>query len=123
MDIAGELDQLRIALGEVNILATLTKAAYDNAEWDGPDPDIVDGIASLLGLISKSAVEAMAAFHVLHAAVADAQPAPATVATERWDYDRARHRARACPPRTRRSSGASARGAPTTASTAAPTTS
>jgi hypothetical protein len=36
-DVAGELDQLRIALGEVDVLATLTKAAYD---WlPGEDAD------------------------------------------------------------------------------------
>lgn len=83
--VAGELDQLRIALGEVDILATLTKAAYDNAEWGEPDPAIVDGIASLLGLIARSAGAAMVAFHRLHGAVADAQPAPAG---EAWDYDK-----------------------------------
>jgi hypothetical protein len=49
------------------------------------DPDIAEGIASLLGLIKKSAMAAMASFHRLHGAVADAAPAPAG---ERWDYDK-----------------------------------
>jgi hypothetical protein len=44
----------------------------------------VERLASVLGLISKSASVAMAAFHRLHGAVADAHPAPAG---ERWDYD------------------------------------
>ena len=74
----GEMDQLRSALGEVTVLASLTKAAFDSAEWDESDPDTVDGIATLLGLIEKSAIEAMAAFRVLDAAAGDAQPAPAT---------------------------------------------
>lgn len=83
--VAAPLDELRIALGEVNILATLTAGAYDSEDWDESDPDIADGIASLLGLIKKSAADAMAAFHRLHGAIADAQPAPAG---ERWDYDK-----------------------------------
>lgn len=40
--VAGELDQLRIALGEVGVLATLTAAAYDSADWMEPDPAVVD---------------------------------------------------------------------------------
>lgn len=32
MNVAGELDQLRIALGEVNILSSLTAATYDEAD-------------------------------------------------------------------------------------------
>jgi hypothetical protein len=84
-DVAGELDQLRIALGEVNILATVTADAYDSEDWDESDPDIAEGIASLLGLIKKSAAAAMAAFHRLHGAVADAAPAPSGT-REAFDY-------------------------------------
>lgn len=80
-DVAGELDQLRIALGETEALAAVTAEAYDRQDWD----DALHGerMASLLGLISKSASGALSVFHRLHAAVADAQPAPAG---ERWDY-------------------------------------
>jgi hypothetical protein len=42
-------------------------------------------MASLLGLIARSASSALSAFHRLHGAVADATPAPAG---ERWDYDK-----------------------------------
>jgi hypothetical protein len=83
--LAGELDELRIALGEVDVLATLTAAAYDSADWGEADPAIVDRIGSLLGLIEKSAGAALAAFHRLHGAVADAAPAQAG---EAWDYDK-----------------------------------
>jgi hypothetical protein len=82
---AEQLDQLRIALGEVNILATLTAGAYDSEDWDESDPDIADGIASLLALIKKSAGAALTAFDRLHSAVADQQSA---LAGERWDYDK-----------------------------------
>jgi hypothetical protein len=63
--IAAPLDELRIALGEVDVLATLITAAYDSADWSGSDPAIVERIASLLGLIAKSAIAALAAFHHL----------------------------------------------------------
>jgi hypothetical protein len=79
------MDQLRIALGEVNILAAVTTDAYDSDDWDDSDPDIAEGIASLLGLIKKSAAAAMAAFHRLHGAVADATPAPPGT-REAFDY-------------------------------------
>ena len=80
--VAGELDQLRIALGEVEALATVTTATYDSADWVESDPATVDRIALLLGLISKSATAALAAYHRLHGAIADAMPAPAG---ETWD--------------------------------------
>jgi hypothetical protein len=81
--LAGELDALRISLAETEVLSTLTTAAYDSADWGDADPAIVDRIGTLLGLIEKSATAALAAFHRLHGAVADAQPAPAG---EAWDY-------------------------------------
>jgi hypothetical protein len=68
-DIATPLDELRIALGEVDTLAMLTRAAYDEADWGGSDPDIVERIACLLGLIEKSSSAAVVAFHRLHGAV------------------------------------------------------
>ena len=81
--VAGEMDALRISLAETEVLSTLTTAAYDSADWGDADPAIVDRIGTLLGLIEKSATAALAAFHRLHGAVADAQPAPAG---EAWDY-------------------------------------
>ena len=67
-DIAAHLDDLRIALGEVDVLASLTAGAFDAEDWVDPDPDTVEGVASLLGLIKKSAAVAKAAFHRLHGA-------------------------------------------------------
>jgi hypothetical protein len=78
-----EMDDLRIALGEVDALSLVTADAYDREDWIRPDSVLVERIASLLGLISKSAGDAMAAFHRLHAAIADAAPAPAG---EAFDY-------------------------------------
>jgi hypothetical protein len=83
--IAEPLDDLRIALGEVDVLSILTAATYDEAGRMDPDPGAIDAVATLLGLIKKSATAALAAYHRLHGAVADAQPAPAG---ERRDYDK-----------------------------------
>jgi hypothetical protein len=73
---------LRVAVGEVDVLAHVTMDVYDGANWGGSDPEVVDRVACLLGLISRSATCAVTAFHRLHTAVADAQPASAG---ERWD--------------------------------------
>jgi hypothetical protein len=80
-DVATELDALRIAVGETEALAAVTAEAYDRQDRDDALHD--ERMASLLGLISKSATGALAAFHRLHGAVADAQPAPAG---EAFDY-------------------------------------
>jgi hypothetical protein len=76
-DLTVRLDALRVAVGEVDVLASVTTDVYDGADWSGSDPEVVDRVACLLGLISRSATSAVTAFHRLHAAVADAQPAPA----------------------------------------------
>jgi hypothetical protein len=55
----------------------VTAESYDRQDFDGADPLYVERLASLLGLTSKAASAAMAAFHRLHGAVADVQPAPA----------------------------------------------
>jgi hypothetical protein len=83
MDLAGRLDQLRIAVGETEALAAVTAESYDRQDWSGADLLHVERLASLLGLISKSASGAMTAFHRLHGAIADAQRAPEG---EYWDY-------------------------------------
>lgn len=80
-----EMDELRIALAEVDVLSVVTAEVYDREDWVRPDSVLVERVASLLGLISKSVSAAMAAFHRLHGAVADAAPAPAT--GETWNYD------------------------------------
>ena len=48
--IAEPLDDLRIALGEVDTLAMLTRAAYDSADWSESDP----AIAELLDLFKRN---------------------------------------------------------------------
>jgi hypothetical protein len=43
----------------VDVLSTLTAAAYDSAGWTDPDPLTVVRFACLLGLIEKSATAAI----------------------------------------------------------------
>lgn len=81
--IAAPLDELRIALGETEALAAVTAEVFDRQDWGDADPLHVERTASLLGLIARSASGALAAFHRLHGAVADAQPVPAG---EAFDY-------------------------------------
>jgi hypothetical protein len=82
--VGAALDQLRISLGEVDALADVTAESFDSSDWGDADPKAVDQIASLLGLLEKSATASMAAFHTLHGAIADAAPAPPG---ERWTED------------------------------------
>lgn len=83
--VAGELDKLRVAIGEVDALAANTTESYDRQDWSGADPLHVERLSHMLGLIAKSATAAMEAFHRLHGAVADAQPAPVPAGVQ-WDY-------------------------------------
>ena len=85
--IAGEMDALRISLSEVDVLTTLTAAAFDGADWGDADSAVVEAMATLLGLIEKSSFQAMQAFQRLHGAVAEATPAPPSTG-EAWDYDK-----------------------------------
>ena len=80
------MDQLRIALGETEALAALTAESYDRQDFAGADQTYVERLASVLGLLATSARGAMAAFHRLHGAVADAEPRPAG---EPWDHSEA----------------------------------
>ena len=84
-NVAVEMDQLRIVLSEVDVLSMLTEATYDQVDWTEPDPEVVEAVATLLGLIKKSASAAMSAYHRLHGAVADAAPAPSGTG-EAFDY-------------------------------------
>jgi hypothetical protein len=74
IDIEAPLGDLRIALLEVDTLATMTKVTFDDADWTEPDPAVVEVISTLLGLIDKSSFQAMNTYHRLRRAVPDTQP-------------------------------------------------
>lgn len=75
-DIEVQLDDLRDALSEVDVLAVLTGQAFDDVDWTVPDSANVEAMATLLRLIDRSSFQAMGAFHRLQRVVADAQPEP-----------------------------------------------
>ena len=84
MAIAAPLDALRVAVAEVEALAALAVHAFDDADWHGTDQQLLERVASVLGVIARSAAAAIIAVNRLHSAIADAQPA---TAGERWDYN------------------------------------
>jgi hypothetical protein len=77
MSVASELEDLRRALDEVDVLAALTRTTFDDVDWTVPDSANVDVMATLLRLIDKSSFSAMQVFHRLKRAIG-AQPAPAS---------------------------------------------
>jgi hypothetical protein len=81
--VAGELDQLRLAVGEVDAIAAVTLKWFDDEDWSGADPALVERAGFMLGAIAKSAALVASKIDGFHVAVADAQPTPAG---ERWDY-------------------------------------
>lgn len=74
-DIEVQLDDLREALSEVDVLAVLTGQTFGEADWMEPDSANVDAVATLLRLIGRSSFAAMSAYHRLHRVVSDAAPA------------------------------------------------
>ena len=83
-DIAAPLQALHVAVAEVEALAALAMHAFDDADWHGGDRPFVERMASVLGVIARSAAFAITSLNRLHSAIADAQPA---TAGERWDYN------------------------------------
>lgn len=59
-DIAAPLNALRIAVAEVEALAVLAGHAFDDANWHGADQQPVERMASVLGVIARSAASANA---------------------------------------------------------------
>jgi hypothetical protein len=84
--VADQLTALRIAAGEVDALAAVTVAWFDDGDWAAADPVLVERLASLLGLVARGAAAMIAAVEKFHGVVADAVPA---TGRDRWDDDRA----------------------------------
>jgi hypothetical protein len=78
------LDELRIAVGEVDALASVALSWFDDGDWNGADPALVERAGHLLGVIARSAATAASKVDRFHVAVADAKPTPTG---ERWDYN------------------------------------
>lgn len=85
MSVASELEDLRRALSEVDVLAALTRTTFDDVDWTVPDSANVDVVATLLGLIEKSSFSAMSAYHRLRRVVPDVAPVPVPAGGQRTD--------------------------------------
>lgn len=72
-----------MAVGEVDAIAAVTVKWFDDEDWSGADPVLVERAGFMLGVIARSAAFAASKIDGFHVAVADAQPAPAG---ESWDY-------------------------------------
>jgi len=81
--IAGELEPSRLAVGEVDALASVTLTWFDDEDRSSAEPALVERAGFMLGVIARSGALAAAKIDRLHVAVADAQQAPAG---EIWDY-------------------------------------
>jgi hypothetical protein len=82
-DVAAQLDEMRLAVGEVDAIAAVTLKWFDDEDWSGADSILVERTGFMLGVISRSAAFAASKIDGVHVAVADAQPVPAGQA---WDY-------------------------------------
>jgi hypothetical protein len=82
-DVESKLERMRLAVGEVEALATIGVAWFDG--MTGIEPVLADQIGFLLEVIARSASAAVSRVDSVHAAVADAQPAPAQ-SGEAFDY-------------------------------------
>lgn len=79
-----QLDALRFAAGEADVLAVVTLEWFDSRGWTDADPAEVERLAYLLGLIAKASTTVVTAVARLHGALADAQPAEDG---DHWDGD------------------------------------
>lgn len=84
-DVAGEMDQLRIAVGEVEALVAMLLQFFDNSDWSGVSSLLIDRMGYVLTVLGQSASYAVGRFERFQTVFVDAQPAPAG---ESWDYDK-----------------------------------
>ena len=82
-DVAAQLDEMRLAIGEVDAIAAVTLKWFDDEDWSGADSILVERTGFMLGVIARSAAFAASKIDGVHVAVADTQPVPAG---QEWDY-------------------------------------
>lgn len=73
VDLAEQLDVLRIAAGKVAALAEVAVESYDHADWRGADPVLVERTAYLLGSIAEASVAVVSAVDRFRGLVAERQ--------------------------------------------------
>lgn len=71
VDIAAQLDALRIAAGRTAALADVTLESYDHADWRHAEPAFIERTTYLLGAVAEAAVEVVTAVDRFQGLVAD----------------------------------------------------
>jgi hypothetical protein len=77
-----QLDALRFASGEADVLAAVAVEWFDSRDWSDADPVEVERLAYLLGLIARASTAVVTAVARFHGALADIQPAEGG---DEWD--------------------------------------
>ena len=81
-DVAGEMDAMRLAVGEVEALAAMLLHFFDASDWSGADSQLVDRTGHVLGALAASATSAAGKFERFQIAFVDSRPVSTPV--ERW---------------------------------------
>lgn len=83
VDLAAQLDALRLAAGKTAALADVTLESYDHANWRHADPAFVERTAYLLGAVAEAAIAVVGAVDRFQGFVAD-QTRPEANNDEWW---------------------------------------
>ena len=71
VDLAAQLDALRIAAGKTAALADVTLESYVQADWRHAEPAFVERTTYLLGAVAEAAVKVVAAVDKFQGFIAD----------------------------------------------------
>lgn len=71
VDLAAQLDALRIAAGKTAALADVTLESYGHADWRHAEPAFIERTTYLLGAVAEAAVEVVTAVDRFQGLVAD----------------------------------------------------
>ena len=73
--VATEMDQLRLAVGEVDALAAALLLFFDSSDWSGASSLLVDRTGYMLDLLAESASHAVGRFERFETVFVDNRPA------------------------------------------------
>jgi hypothetical protein len=80
-----EMDEMRLAVGEMEALAAMLLLFFDSSDWSGADSQLVDRTGHVLGVLAESATSAAGKFERFQIAYVDSRPVSTLV--ERWTDD------------------------------------
>jgi hypothetical protein len=76
MSVMQDMDEMYLAVGEVEALAAMLLAFFDSSDWSGASSLLVDRTGHVLGLLSESATAAVSKFDRFQIAYIDSLAAP-----------------------------------------------